>query len=211
MTETIDPKDQLARRIALRKQEAEAQAAKLAGRAPAIQPTPALAPVRPVLGSDGTNAVDPAHLAALQDALAKGYNSLDVARLLSAALQGGASREDLRKAIDKSKSWLSKKLQLLNAPRDVQKLIESGELSESEYYADQALPSRIKGKGDTLRLQRMSRVTIYSEAARDLAAILQHHAQAQGAAPIKCDSANLKDLTNILNLRAGEIRRALKL
>jgi hypothetical protein len=53
----------------------------------------------------------------------------------------------------------------------------------------------------------MPTVTINIEAARALTEILKDLAEQQGAAPIRFDAnTSKKDLTSILNLRAGELR-----
>lgn len=232
-----EPQDKLAARIAARKAAAEAAKQQGGVAAPAEPPTPSpstapvvtpapvapAAPVAtPVAGFPSetktarfpteTTKHGPEVFADILAALAANENSMIVARKLAALIDGGMDRKDLLDNIGKSKGWLSKKLQLLNAPKDVQRLIEAGELSESEYFDNrEGVAVGIKGRGETLRFQRMSRVSIYSEAARDLAAILAHLADQLGAAPVRvADDATLKDLTNILNLRAGEVRRLLK-
>ncbi len=142
------------------------------------------------------------------NAIASGANPLTVARLLLAILAGGMKRRELTDQIGKSEGWLSKRLGLLNAPKDMQRLIESGQLTESEYHDNrQNVKAGVRGRGESLQYQRMPTVTINIEAARALAAILKDLAAQQGAAPIRLDAdTSKKDLTSILNLRAGELR-----
>ena len=65
----------------------------------------------------------------------------------------------------------------------------------------------MRGRGESLQYQRMLTVTINIEAARALAAILKDLAAQHGAAPIRLEAdTSKKDLTSILNMRAGEIR-----
>ena len=142
------------------------------------------------------------------NAIASGANSLLIARLLSAILAGGMKRRELTDKIGKSEGWLSKRLGLLNAPKDMQRLIEAGQLSESEYHDNrQNIKAGVRGRGESLQYKRMPTITINIEAARALASILKDLAAQQGAAPIRLDAdTSKKDLTSILNMRAGEIR-----
>ena len=142
------------------------------------------------------------------NAIASGANPLVVARLLSAVLATGMKRRELIDKIRKSEGWLSKRLGLLNASKDIQHLIEAGRLSESEYHDNrQNVKAGIRGRGESLLYKRMPTVTISIEAARALASILKDLATQQGAAPIRLDAdTSKKDLTSILNMRAGEIR-----
>jgi hypothetical protein len=142
------------------------------------------------------------------NAIASGANPLVVARLLSAVLATGMKRRELIDKIGKSEGWLSKRLGLLNAPKDIQHLIEAGRLSESEYHDNrQNVKAGMRGRGESLQYQRMPTVTINIEAARALTEILKELAEQQGAAPIRFDAnTSKKDLTSILNLRAGELR-----
>jgi hypothetical protein len=142
------------------------------------------------------------------NAIASGANPLVVARLLSAVLATGMKRRELIEKIHKSEAWLSKRLGLLNAPKDMQCLIEAGQLSESEYHDNrQNVKAGMRGRGESLQYQRMPTVTINIEAAHAIASILKNLAEQQGAAPIRFDAnTSKKDLTSILNLRAGELR-----
>jgi hypothetical protein len=142
------------------------------------------------------------------NAIAAGANPLLIARLLSAILAGGMKRRELTDKIGKSEGWLSKRLGLLNATKDIQRLIEAGQLSESEYYDNrQNVKAGMRGRGESLQYQRMPTITINIEAAHAIASILKDLAEQQGAAPIRFDAnTSKKDLTSILNLRAGELR-----
>ena len=147
-----------------------------------------------------------------REAIAAGENPIKIAMMLSAILAGGVKRKEVIERIAKSDAWLSKRLGLLKATKDIQRLIEDGELSEREYYNNRPnINQGIKGRGAALRYQRMPTITIGIEAARAIASILQELATQQGAAPIHLDAnTNKKDLTGILNLRASEIRGMLK-
>jgi hypothetical protein len=150
--------------------------------------------------------------AAVKKAIDDGVNPVVVARMLGAIIAGGTRRKDLFGQIGKSEAWLSKRLGLLDAPKDIQRLIEAGELSESEYYDNRAnVKAGVVGRGQSLHYKRMPTITINYEAALALASILQNIATTTGTAPIRLDAKpTKKDLTSILNQRAGEMSGMLK-
>lgn len=201
-------KDKLAERIRLRR-EADERTRRGEPAADPVVATPVTAhqEAKPEPSKD----VDPAITAAI-NAIAAGDNPFNIARMLTAILAGEVTRKELIVHLGKSDAWLSKRLGLLNAPKDIQRLIEEGELSESEYYDNrQNINAGIQGRGESLRYQRMPTVTISIEAAKALASILQDLATQLGAAPIRFDDkSNKKDITGILNQRAGELRGILK-
>lgn len=145
----------------------------------------------------------------VSEAIASGENPITVARLL-AALK--LNNKELAAALGKSKAWVSKRLGLLDAPVAVQCLIESGELSESEYYNNRKnVQSGIKHTDRGLKYQRVPTVEISLEAARSLAMILSELAEVSGAAPIKiAPDANKKRIVSLLHDRSGEILQGLK-
>ena len=201
-------KDKLAERIRLRREEDERARRGEPAALPVVpQPTLAHQESKP----EPNKEFDPAISEAI-NAIVAGDNPLKIARMLTAILAGEVKRKELIVHLGKSDAWLSKRLGLLNAPKDIQRLIEAGELTESEYYDNrQNIKAGIRGSGDTLRYQRMPTVTISIEAARAVASILQDLATQLGAAPIRFDEkSNKKDITGILNQRAGEIRGMLK-
>lgn len=151
-------------------------------------------------------------VAKAKEAISAGQNPLAVARLLSEIMGAGMKNKDLAAAIGMNKSWLSKRLGLLSAPIKVQQLIESGGLSESEYHNNRKnVASQIKSRAGTLEYQRMPQVTISIEAAKSLASILQILAAQHGASPIKLQpDASKKDITSILNYRAGDVLGLIK-
>ena len=206
MSEEI--KDKLAERIRLRREEDErARRGEPAALTVVPQPTLAHQESKP----EPNKEFDPAISEAI-NAIVAGDNPLKIARMLTAILAGEVKRKELIVHLGKSDAWLSKRLGLLNAPKDIQRLIEAGELTESEYYDNrQNIKAGIRGSGNTLCYQRMPTVTISIEAARAVASILQDLATQLGAAPIRFDEkSNKKDITGILNQRAGEIRGMLK-
>lgn len=145
----------------------------------------------------------------VSEAIASGENPITVARLL-AALK--LNNKELAAALGKSKAWVSKRLGLLDAPVAVQRLIESGELSESEYYNNRKnVQSGIKHTDGGLKYQRVPTAEISLEAARSLAMILSELAEVSGAAPIKLEvDTSKKKIVNVLNDRAHEILQGLK-
>jgi len=144
----------------------------------------------------------------VSEAIASGENPLTVARLLAAL---GLNNKELSVALGKSKAWVSKRLGLLEAPIAVQRLIESGELAESEYYNNRKnIQSGIKNTNGVLKYQRSPTIEIRLDAARSLVAILSNLAATSGATPIKLDQdANKKQIVNVLNEHAGEILKRL--
>lgn len=199
-------KDKLAERIAKRRAATEGQ-----GRdtAPVVLVTPE---IPAATESDPPSQELGLAIERAREAMEAGQNPMAVARLLGEAVGQGVKNKDLAAALDKSEPWLSKRLGLLSAPVAVQRLIESGELSESEYHNNRKnIKSGIKHSAGALKYQRMPTITINIEAARSLAAILQLLAEKNGVAPIKLTTdASKKELTSILNYRAGEILGLLK-
>jgi hypothetical protein len=156
------------------------------------------------------NKPDPELEKALTDviqAITAGDNPIKVAMMLSVILAGGVKRKDVIERIAKSDAWLSKRLGLLKATKDIQRLIEAGELSEREYYNNRPnINQGIKGRGAALRYQRMPTITISIEAARALASILRINAEQHGDSSIKlAPNAGKKDITGLLDLRAGYV------
>jgi hypothetical protein len=223
-----EPKDKLALRIVQRRKQAE-EAARAKGEQQ-VTPSPVVASA--VTAESTAAAITPQavesaaqfqtetnsltffapQVVALKIALASDSNPLAVAEMLAAILAAGVKRKDLLPEIGKSAGWLSKRLGLLEAPKDIRRLIESGALSESEYYDNrQNVKAGIVGRGETVRYNRVPTVSVSIDAAKSLAAILKIIAEKNGAAPIRLDAnPSKKDLTNILNLRAGEIKGLLK-
>lgn len=145
----------------------------------------------------------------VSEAIASGENPITIARLL-AALK--LNNKELSVALGKSKGWVSKRLGLLEAPIAVQRLIESGELSESEYYNNRKnVPSGIINTGGVLKYQRSPTIEISLDAARSIAMILSHLAAATGATPIKLEpDMSRKRIVSILNDRASELQKRLE-
>lgn len=165
---------------------------------------------RPVPAQDGIQQL----LASVREAIAQGENPLAIARRLAVILATGLQKQHLAHELGVSPPWVSKRLGLLSASVEVQRLIESGELSETAYYNHREkieLAAQGSHRERTLPYQRLPTVAINIEAAQMLATILQKLAQAQGLTPIRlARDASKKELTSVLNLRAGEILRGLK-
>jgi hypothetical protein len=203
---TTEIKDKLAERIAKRRAEMGEQPATERGGdiafvvvgAPEISAAIEPQPPNPDIGLVITRALD---------AMEAGQNPMVVARLLGEVVGRGVKNKDLAAALAKSEPWVSKRLGLLSAPVAVQRLIESGELAESEYHNNRKnIKTGIKTSAGALKYQRMPTITISIASARSLAAILRVLAQKTGAAPIVLEAdASKKEITSILNFRAGEI------
>lgn len=205
------PTDKLVQRIEARRAEAAKQQG-AAGQGAQALPKPVHAtPEAPAQSSEGV-AGSLAPIVAARAAIDAGENPMVSAHHLAALLSAHKlKRKDLAEKLGKSEAWLSKRLGLLNATRDIQHLIEAGELSESEYYDNRAnVAAGLRGKGGGVQYKRVPTITLNIEAARALADVLQHLAKVHELAPIRIDAhTTKKDLTNILTLRAGEIRGVL--
>ncbi len=194
--------DKLAQRIAARRAAAQP---------PTKRPGDEPVGVPPATDPDSADSSNSNEIEAVRAAIAAGANPMNIARLLAEIIGQGMKHKALATALNKSAPWLSKRLALLHAPIDVQRLIERGALAESEYHNNRPhMQSRIKGSAAALKYQRMPTITISIEAARSLADILQVLANQHGAAPIRLDRDSKKTLTAVLNLRAGEIKALLK-
>jgi hypothetical protein len=200
--------DKLTQRIEARR---AAAASKQGGAAPGeLEPSTPVEVIKPVAqpkaaAGEGFAAAATAARAAIE----AGENPLVSARRLAQVLADHkVKRKDLAEGLGKSEGWLSKRLGLLNATRDIQHLIEAGQLSESEYYDNRAnVAAGVRGKGEGAQYKRMPTVTIPIEAARALADVLQHLAKVHELAPVRVDkNTTKKDLVNILTLRSSEIR-----
>ena len=142
---------------------------------------------------------------AVIDALASGQNAIALARLLVACGQTGKT---LSQQIGKSAAWISKTIALLKAPADVQHQIEAGTMTPAQYHEGKSeRKAGAVGAVGRIDYQRTPTVTISMDAARSIALILQHIAKTHGAAPIRLAAQpTKKDLSQILNLRAHELR-----
>jgi hypothetical protein len=197
-----EKRDHLAERIAKRRAEHALQEERAAAGLPAATPVS--------IQAGQKDKPDPELEKALTDviqAITAGDNPIKVAMMLSVILAGGVKRKDVIERIAKSDAWLSKRLGLLKATKDIQRLIEAGELSEREYYNNRPnINQGIKGRGAALRYQRMPTITISIEAARALASILRINAEQHGDSSIKlAPNAGKKDITGLLDLRAGYV------
>jgi Xaa-Pro aminopeptidase len=151
-------------------------------------------------------------------AILAGENPMKIARQLSDVLAAGMQSKELLAKLDKSPAWLSKRIRLLKAPKDIQRLIEAGELSEAEYYNNREnIKAGVHGRGETIKYQRMPNVTIGMDTAIALAEILKILAEQKSAATIRIEKdkngkyiTSKKDLTNILSMRASDILGRLK-
>lgn len=224
-----DIKDKLAQRIQKRREEAERLAAGASGQPPAVQaataapaePAPlplvvAAAPVAPAAkpARKPANAVSEdlaPLLAAAREAIASNQNAMTIARQLGQLVGHGLRNKDLTEELKQSKSWVSKKLALLSAPIKVQRLIEAGELPESDYHNTKNVKAQIKVRAGTLEYRRMPTVTISLETAKTLTAILQIIAEENGDTSLVLPtSPSRKDISSLLDLRTAGIYELVK-
>lgn len=203
---TVETKDKLAERIAKRRAAIGGQGGDAAPAVPGASEISAATELQP------PNQDIELAITRVREAMEAGQNPMAVARLLGEVVRRGVKNKGLAAALRKSEPWLSKRLGLLSAPVAVQRLIESGDLAESEYHNNRKnIKSGIKHSAGALKYQRMPTITIGIEAARSLAAILRELAEEHGVAPVKFEpGSNKKELTSILNYRAGEILSLLK-
>ncbi len=147
-----------------------------------------------------------------KSAIASGENAVHLARRLSLIVKGGVSQRDLATALGRSKSWVSKRIGLLRAPDAVRRLIETGQLSESDYYDNQKnVLSGIKDAAGGIEYQRVQTVRIKFEAARLLALMLRDLAEKNRAAPVLIrDWGNKKQIESVLNARSAELLKGMK-
>lgn len=193
-------KDKLAEAIAKRRAEvARRRAGQSAAGVSTETPLPAALARQPDPGIEQK-------LVNAREAIRAGQNPMAVARLLGELAGPGMKNKDLAAALEVNKSWLSKRLGLLRAPVKVQRLIEAGELPESDYHNNKNVAAQIGSRAGTLEYRRMPTVTISIETARSMAAILRIIAAENGDASIVLlPNASKKDIATLLDLRAGYV------
>lgn len=150
------------------------------------------------------------------------YEPMELAREFALLeREHGLLKKDIAKLLHCSESWVYKKLSLLDAPQEVQELIERGDLSESEYYnnrasieakvnslhhsspSDEAPSSNTKPPRADVRTPMLS---IPVEVAVMLAEWIKDEAQSRGANPVALgDKPSKKELIAILS-RVSELR-----
>ena len=207
-------KDKLEARIARRREEA----ARARGEIPAtVPPVELVAVVAPVAA--GKNFAPESYSLAqrvaikdLRDAIALRQNAMTIARKLALLVTNRGMRSQVAAALDRTPSWVTKKLLLLEAPKEIQALIERGELAESAYYDDRVvLVASVKGRGAGVRLEREPRGKVSKTAMLNIAVIFKELVATYGLAPIRIgDAVSMTALEYILNTRAGEILAAIK-
>lgn len=147
------------------------------------------------------------------EAIEQNKNPMQIAKMLAAILDAGLNSKQLADELRMSKAWVSKRLGLLKAPEELQQQIESGFLSEHEYYNHRARveAESSRKKKQTLQYARMPTVTISIEAAHALAGILKKLTVSHNLNPIVLDQkTGKKELVSILNLRPFDILKAIK-
>lgn len=217
-----EPKDKLAARIAARRLQDEQ---KRTGQPDAVPATvaPEIAPVlaapvplavpaspaKPAAVSKPKKDANPdieQKLAITREAIKASQNPMIIARLLGELVELGFRNKDLVVSLDMNKPWVSKKLALLTAPIKVQRLIEAGELPETDYHNNKNVTAQIKGRAATLEYRRMPTITISIETGKTLAAILRIVAAENGDTSISLlPNTSKKDIQTLLDLRAGSV------
>lgn len=217
-----EPKDKLAERIAKRRQQelltksgqSLAVPASVAPDVVSIIAEPVAlampaAPAKPAVLPNQEKATNPdieQKLANAREAIKASQNSMVIARLLGELVGLGLRNKDITAELGEPKYWVSKKLSLLSAPIKVQRLIEAGELPESDYHNTKNVTTQIKSRAGTLEYRRMPTVTISLATAKSLAAILRIIAAENGDNSITLlPNASRKDISTLLDLRAGYV------
>ena len=157
------------------------------------------------------------------------YEPLELAREFAAMkIDFGWVNREIAEHLHISESWVSKRLALLDAPQEIQDLIERGELSESEYHNNKSVvEAKVAALSAAPELAEQSKstpatsiksklrgadvrttmVSIPMDAALELAALLQALAVQKAANPIELsDEPTKKELVAILTSRASELR-----
>jgi hypothetical protein len=125
---------------------------------------------------------------------------------IAAARARGVSTEDMAAALGVSKSWVSKRVALLDATPEVAEKIRTGVMTATDFY-NRARASKNTGHR---RYVRQPAVSIHADTAQALLEILASLATAHGVAGIRLDRPlNKRELATALNLRAAEIRALL--
>lgn len=175
---------------------------------PVVIATPKITPV-----SEKPNSEVQKMIAFAGEAIDQNVNAMKIAKMLGAIQTTGLKDKQLATELGKSKAWVSKRLGLLKASEEVQQQIESGLVSEHEFYSHRAHveAQANRKKKQTLHYARMPTVTISIEAAQALAGILKNLTVKHGLNPIVLDQkTGKKELVSILNLRPFDILKALK-
>jgi hypothetical protein len=150
-------------------------------------------------------------LAAVREAISTRENAMTIARQLGVLVGEGLRNKDLTVLLGQKKSWVSKKLGLLSAPVKVQRLIEAGELTESDYHNDKHGAAPIRSRAGTLEYRRRPTLTISLETAKTLALILQILAEENGDTSLKVPATpTKKDLSRLLDVRAAGVYELIK-
>lgn len=119
------------------------------------------------------------------------------------------SQGDIAEALGVRQPWISKRIALMQAPPEVLQQIEAGTLSENHYYNNRAeIEQSLTGASRTMLRDRPIPLTITLDAGRALAEILTQLAHNHNTIPIRLDDkATKKEIAEVLNLRATEIRQ----
>lgn len=195
-----DPeKERWAARV-IRERREQANAQSTSTPAPPVK-TPDIA-VRPKGLSDEKRAEIRREVEALKD------RPVMRARRLAQYVAEGVTQGDIALALGVQQPWVSKRLALIQAPPEVLQQIEAGTLTENHYYNNRTeIELQLTGALSRPLRDRPIPLTITLETGRALAEILVELAKRHEAVPIRLDDkAGKKEIAEILNLRAPELR-----
>jgi ParB/RepB/Spo0J family partition protein len=139
------------------------------------------------------------------------------AELADIKKETGLTIEQIASRIGKSKGFVSKYINLLNAPDDIKQAIESGDVSATAWFNNKAMVSQqIKGEPSgpvpPKATKRQATLPVSIDIALDFARILQTLSKQKGLADIDVDlsgAVTKKQLQAILTSRTNEILESL--
>jgi predicted transcriptional regulator len=136
---------------------------------------------------------------------------VDRARKLAYYFASGLSQGEIASALGVGQPWVSKRIALTQASKEVLQKIEMGALSETAYYTKRGeAGTGLNGGVQVSKRKRSGSVHITIEAARAVVAILECIARKHNAPPVPMDTLDdSKLLSLIIDMRAGELRDVL--
>jgi len=136
---------------------------------------------------------------------------VDRARKLAHYFASGISQGEIASALGVGQPWVSKRIALTQASKDVLQQIESGALSETGYYTKRGeLGTGLNGGAQLSKRKRPGTVHITIDAGRAVVAIFEYIARKLNASPIPMDSLDDSRLLSlVIDMRASELRDAL--
>jgi transcriptional regulator with XRE-family HTH domain len=144
-----------------------------------------------------------------------GYKPFELAEEFDALMKdNGWTQDELAAKVGVSKSWASKRLSLLKAPKEIQDAIRSGELAETDYYNNKEVikaevaTKKAKPEGAEASSEKPKTVALPWTNAVQLAEWVVEHAKRVGLKDLEISpEPTKKELVAIL-ARVDEVRGA---